>query len=272
MTSTEIPHDHPRRVSLEIRHRIIEGHRASVVATAGLLAHGRGEAFDYLIGERTTEVARIASQVAVAHMLLAKHPVISVNGNACSLVARDLVTLSNLTGAPLEVNLFYYSPEREDAIVHALREAGASEVLGTRDRPSVTIPELSSNRRKVDPEGIGGADVVLVPLEDGDRTEALRRVGKMVLAIDLNPMSRTSVHANVTVVDNIVRALPLMVEFARDLSNADTSTLRRITTHFDNAENLRESVDIMLQHLQEWALSLHTQSGETLRSREVQTR
>ena len=31
------------------------------------------------------------------------------------------------------------------------------------------------------------ADTVLVPLEDGDRTEALVKMGKTVVAIDLNP-------------------------------------------------------------------------------------
>ncbi|MHA2080199.1 MAG: hypothetical protein ACW99H_03530 [Candidatus Thorarchaeota archaeon] len=63
MTKIEVPPDHPRRVSLETRERIIEGHESQIVATAGLLAHGRGEAFDYLIGEITTELAESASRV-----------------------------------------------------------------------------------------------------------------------------------------------------------------------------------------------------------------
>lgn len=50
--------------------------------------------------------------------------------------------------------------------------------------------------------------MVLVPLEDGDRTEALRRMGKTVIAIDLNPLSRTSRAANITIVDNVIRAVP----------------------------------------------------------------
>ena len=164
MTKIEIPQDHPRRVSLETREAIIEGHEQNIVATAGLLAHGRGEAFDYLIGEKTPELAERAARAAVAALLTAEHPVISVNGNICSLVPRELVELSELTNAPLEINLFYYRKEREDAILQALYDAGAKEVLGTHDRPSETIPELSSNRRKVDPDGIGKADVVVVPL------------------------------------------------------------------------------------------------------------
>ncbi|NIM45309.1 MAG: DUF137 domain-containing protein, partial [Nitrososphaeria archaeon] len=64
--------------------------------------------------------------------------------------------------------------------------------LGVGETSSARIPELRSERRKVDARGIYSADVVLVPLEDGDRTEALRRMGKSVIAIDLNPLSRTA--------------------------------------------------------------------------------
>ncbi len=249
MNDPEIPPDHPRRVSLEVRHRLIEGHMHNVVATAGLIAHGRGEAFDYMIGEVTTDVARRATRVALAAILTAEHPVISVNGNTCALVGPEIVRLSELTGAPLEVNLFYYTREREDAIVRCLKDAGAQQILGTYDRPSMTIPELSSNRRRVDPEGIGRADVVLVPLEDGDRTEALRRLGKFVISIDLNPMSRTAVSSNVTIVDNIVRALPLMVEQVNDMKHLSADELRRLVSSFDNADNLRASISVMLEHL-----------------------
>ncbi|MHA2033768.1 MAG: hypothetical protein DRO73_07270 [Candidatus Thorarchaeota archaeon] len=260
----DIPPDHPRRVSLEIRHRIIEGHRKRVVATAGLLAHGRGEAFDYLIGEETNGWARKAAKAAVAAMLIAEHPVISVNGNACALVADDLVKLSRITGAPLEINLFYYHQEREDAILAALREVGAETVLGTADRPSTTIPELSSNRRKVDPDGIGRADLVLVPLEDGDRTEALRRIGKRVVTIDLNPMSRTAITAHITVVDNIVRALPLMVSIARELRGRTRADLERIVDEFDNESNLRGALEAIMDNLRSHAEGLDTQPDVAL--------
>lgn len=53
-----------------------------------------------------------------------------------------------------------------------------------------------------------------MPLEDGDRTEALVRMGKRVVTIDLNPLSRTAVAAHVTIVDNLVRAMPALVEQA----------------------------------------------------------
>ena len=256
MTKIEIPPDHPRRVSLETRENIIEGHDMQIVATAGLLAHGRGEAFDYLIGERTTELAERASRAAVAAILSAKHPVISVNGNVCSLVPKELVDLSEICGAPLEINLFYYRKEREDAIKDALFDAGAKEILGTHDRPSEIIPELSSNRRKVDPEGIGAGDVILVPLEDGDRTEALKAIGKFVITIDLNPMSRTAVHSDITIVDNVVRALPLMIRQAREMKGRPNEELRKIVDEFDNTENLATSVQIIIQHLEATAKSI----------------
>jgi 4-phosphopantoate--beta-alanine ligase len=244
-----VPADHPRKDSLDIRERIIEGHEKDIVATAGLLAHGRGEAFDYLLGEQTPELAQKACRAAAAAMLSAKHPIISVNGNICALVPRNLVELSELTNAPLEINLFYYRPAREEAIASALREAGATEILGTHDRPSETIPELSSNRRKVDSEGIAKADVVLVPLEDGDRTEALRKIDKFVVTIDLNPMSRTAVLSNITVVDNVIRSLPLMVEYAREMKDWPDEKLREIVAAFDNDANLSQALKLMIEHL-----------------------
>jgi 4-phosphopantoate--beta-alanine ligase len=249
VTKTDVPADHPRKISLDIREKIIDGHEKNIVATAGLLAHGRGEAFDYMIGEITNTEAMEACRAAVAALLLAEHPVISVNGNVCALVPDEIVELSELTRAPLEINLFYYRPEREDAILEALLAAGAKEVLGTHDRPSETIPELSSNRRKVDSEGIAKADVVLVPLEDGDRTEALKAIGKFVITIDLNPMSRTAVFSDITIVDNIVRAAPLMVQYAREMKDWSYEKLDAIVADFDNQRNLSRGVSLIKTHL-----------------------
>ena len=47
----EIRKDHPRYHSLIIRKKITESFENKVVASAGLIAHGRGEAFDYILGE-----------------------------------------------------------------------------------------------------------------------------------------------------------------------------------------------------------------------------
>ncbi len=247
----EIPSSHPRAESLRIRHRLIEGFRKGVVAEAGLIAHGRGEAFDYLLGEVTQPFATEAAKAGVAHLLLAKRPVISINGNAAALAARDLVELAELVGAELEVNLFYRSREREEAIAEELRRAGARKVLGVGDAASATIPELHSHRRRVDPEGILKADVVFVPLEDGDRTEALRRVGKVVVAVDLNPLSRTARAANVTIVDNIVRAAPLMVQLATQLRSLSRAELLKVAEGYDNEKTLAQALEFIKARLTE---------------------
>ncbi len=173
-----IPQDHPRAESLRIRQKIIDGLHHNMVVEAGLIAHGRGEAFDYLIGEKTNQNAIETMEIAVAMLLAANHPILSVNGNVAALCSKDIVKLSEITGAQLEINLFYGKPGRIEAITNELRSAGATSVLGTKPFEESVINDLSSNRRYVDPNGIKLADVVLVPLEDGDRTEALKKKEK----------------------------------------------------------------------------------------------
>jgi 4-phosphopantoate--beta-alanine ligase len=246
-----IPPSHPRRESLLIRERLVEGFRRGLVVEEGLIAHGRGECFDYLIGEKTQPFALKAIEAAAAHLLLAKHPVISVNGNTAALVPREVVELSRVVGAKIEVNLFYRTREREEAIAKWLREHGAEEVLGVGEDASATIPELFSERRRVSPRGILVADVVLVPLEDGDRTEALRKMGKTVIAIDLNPLSRTSRAATVTIVDNVVRAMPLLVEKARELKSRSRGELQQLVAGYDNNQVLQEAIRHILGRLKE---------------------
>jgi 4-phosphopantoate--beta-alanine ligase len=157
------------------------------VVPEGLLAHGRGEAFDYLIGEHTSVYALHAIKAASSLLLLADHPVISVNGNSAALCAREMVELANYSSAFLEVNLFYKSRDREYLISETLKKNGANIVLGLDKKNSINITDLSSSRRHVDLEGIYKADVVFVPLEDGDRTSALIKMKKKVITIDLNP-------------------------------------------------------------------------------------
>ena len=53
-----LPHkDHPRYKSLLAREKLVEA--SDVVAKQGLIAHGRGEAFDYLLGEQTLSLIHI---------------------------------------------------------------------------------------------------------------------------------------------------------------------------------------------------------------------
>ena len=244
---------HPRAESLRIRERLVEYSQTGVVALSGLMAHGRGEAFDYIIGEKTTECAKKAIRAAAAALLLAEHPVISVNGNAAALSASEIVKLAEVTGAAIEVNLYHRLPGRDEAIERVLREAGAQNVLGVREAASALIPEIQSDRRRVDPRGILIADIVLVPLEDGDRTEALVKMGKTVIAIDLNPLTRTAQYATITIVDNIVRAMPAMVEEAEALKKMNREDLRRILSEYSNREVLSEAIRLITERLSDLA-------------------
>jgi 4-phosphopantoate--beta-alanine ligase len=228
---------------------LLEHFRTGIVAEAGLFAHGRGEAFDYLLGERTTQAASRAIEAAAAALLTAKHPIISVNGNTAALATEDVAQLTKVVGARIEVNLFYRSLNRELAIRKLLERAGADHVLGVGESASVKLSEIQSERRRVDPQGIWIADVVLVPLEDGDRTEALVKSGKKVIAIDLNPLSRTSRFATITIVDNVVRAMPALVERAGKLRNESRGKLERIKASFDNNKNLGDTLTLINQRL-----------------------
>jgi 4-phosphopantoate--beta-alanine ligase len=238
----EIQREHPRAESLRIREKLVKAHKKNILTTAGLIAHGRGEAFDYIIGEKTMPFAAKAEKAAVASLLLAKRPVISVNGNAAALCAAELVKFSKLVNAKLEVNLFHRSIGREKAVEKALRKAGAQHIYGLGEKASSTIPEIMSQRRKVDPEGILIADVVLVPLEDGDRTIALRKMGKTVVTIDLNPFSRTSQFASITIVDNITRAISNMIREAQRLKARNPSEIRKILKTYDNRKIIGEAI------------------------------
>jgi 4-phosphopantoate--beta-alanine ligase len=247
---SRVPKAHPRAESLRVRERLVDGFKSGLVVPEGLSAHGRGEAFDYILGERTSKFARHAAEAGVAELLLAKRPVISVNGNVTSIVPTEIVTLAKLVGAKVEVNLFHGSKKREMAIAKYLRKHGGEEVLGVDSKFSTRIPEVNSNRRKVDKRGIAASDVVLIPLEDGDRAEALRKLRKRVITIDLNPMSRTARAADIAIVDNIARALPLMVETTKSLSRKPREKLQKIQEKFDNHANLNASLRFMLERLE----------------------
>ena len=237
-----IPRSHPRAESLLVRERLVGGFDGGLVAKEGLLAHGRGEAFDYLLGERTTRPAKRAITAAAARILLADRPVISINGNVAALCPRQMVRLGRIARAQLEVNLFYSDERRKRAIARTLEESGASGVLGIKRSSSARLPGIDSARRVVDKDGILAADVVVVPLEDGDRAQALKKAGKTVIAFDLNPLSRTSRAADITIVDNVTRAADLLASETERLSKKSARSLCGTVAGFDNKRNLQESV------------------------------
>ena len=242
-----IPKSHPRYVSLKIRDKIVAGVKKGITSLHGLTAHGRGESFDYLLGEKTTSVAKKSIDSAAALLLLAKNPVISVNGNAAALAAKELVQLSKAIPAKLEVNIFHPSKEREIKIKNELIKNGAKEVL--LPQKNCTIEHLDSNRRYINENGILKADVVFVPLEDGDRTEALVKNSKKVIVIDLNPLSRSAQKSTITIVDNIIRTVPLLVKTIRRYKNFDKNKLRNILKSYNNEKMLRETMKVINKNL-----------------------
>jgi len=229
---------HPRFASLKVRSLLAEAHRRGLVVSEGLIAQGRGEAFDYFLGERTTPGARRAERAAAEWLLAARHPVVSVNGNVAALAAKEVARLQRaVPGLDVEVNLFHRTGSRSRLVAQSLRVAGVRRILGVR--PTATIPGLPSDRAMVDRRGIFDADVCLVPLEDGDRTEALRVLGKRVISVDLNPLSRTSRAADLPVVDEVVRAL---TEIARQASLFRKSSRRARLTPFDRRAALSSAL------------------------------
>ena len=249
----KIPETHPRYESLMKREKLVEGIEAGITSKHGLIAHGRGEAFDYLIGERTLDSARRATEFAAALLLAAKKPVISVNGNVAALAAKEIVELSELINAPLEVNIFYRSEERVRKIKEHLEKQGARKVLG--DKADVKIPGIEHARAMVDREGIYSADVVLAPLEDGDRCEALVDMGKKVITIDLNPLSRTSRHATVSIVDDVERALKNLISAVKAKKQKEGEG-RSVSAWegYNNKGNLREAIKEIMDRLKEKGL------------------
>ena len=237
---SDVPESHPRYVSLKLRDVIVAGVESGVTSIHGLMAHGRGEAFDYLIGEQTQPFAMDAIRAGVATLLLAARPIISVNGNVAALAPGELVAFSNILKAPLEVNIFHASKERECAIQEHLEKHGAVDVLMPTTEAQLSF--IDSNRKFVHPEGIFRADVVFVPLEDGDRCEALQKMGKTVVTVDLNPTSRTAKGAGITIVDNVVRALPLLIQEVQKLQTASPAMLREIISQYSNDKTLQAAI------------------------------
>jgi len=245
----DVPDDHPRATSLRLRAAIAEHHATGLVAETGPISHGRGEAFDYILGEDTPAPVREDIIAAAALLLQAKHPIISVNGNSAALAPEALSLLSETIPAKLEVNVFYgRTQEREKMIADFLKSKGAKDVLGVN--PQARVPNLTSARGSVDKDGIAAADVVVVPLEDGDRTEALIAWGKKVISIDLNPLSRTARMATLNICDNVTRALPLLAAAANEL-RGDTKKIDALVKAINNDGSTARVLAFMRKRLSE---------------------
>lgn len=219
------------------------------VHETGLIAHGRGEAFDYLIGEQTVPMADAAANIAAAVLLFSEHPVISLNGNVVALVPQECITLAEIIPSVLEVNVFHRTQKRVNLLIEEMKKQGAKSVLGAQAEKR--IAGLSHDRGWCEEDGIYAADVVLVPLEDGDRCLALKKMNKIVITIDLNPLSRTAQSADVSIVDNVTRALPNIISHARSLKKKSKEELHSLFADWDNRENLKQMLHGISKKLNE---------------------
>jgi len=229
-----------------MRHRLEMAAKAGMLADSALIAHGRGEAFDYLLGEATIASAHDATMEALAHLQNADCAVISLNGNAIALAGKELMQLASLLKIPVEVNIFYRTPERMKALLSHLYEIRDTnqldvEILG--ENPDAKIPGLEGPRAKCCENGIYNSDVILVPLEDGDRCEALVAMGKVVLVIDLNPLSRSAKMSSVTMVDELSRVADNL------LHGAMQKILRKPRRDYDNNNTLQSAIDHITSNL-----------------------
>ena len=237
---------HPRYRSLLMRHRLEVAAKKGMLADSAMIAHGRGEAYDYLLGERTIPSAHVATQIALQALMQAERPVLSVNGNVVALAGDEMLKLADKIGCPLEVNIFYRTPERMDALLKDLNERKERldlnvDILGAN--PNATIPGLKGPRAKCESKGILRADAILVPLEDGDRCEALVAMGKTVIVIDLNPLSRSSQRGSITIVDELSRCL-------KNMLSMDSEQLPSLETYNHN-QTLQDALDAIVEGMKD---------------------
>jgi 4-phosphopantoate--beta-alanine ligase len=108
-------------------------------------------------------------------------------------------------------------------------------ILG--ENPDIKIPGLEGPRAKCCKSGIYDSDVILVPLEDGDRCEALVAMGKTVLVIDLNPLSRSAKMGSVTIVDELSRVANNL------LAGTMQKSIRKSRPDYDNNQHLQAAID-----------------------------
>ena len=185
----------------------------------------------------------------LALWVIADSPIISVNGNIAALCPKEISQLAKVSKSKIEVNLFYTNEKRRQNIVKTLKKNGVKEVFGADRKSLKKLSGLDSARRFVDKNGIFPADLVLVPLEDGDRTLALSKAGKKVVTFDLNPLSRTAQTADITIVDNVIRGMKELISACKNLSKKNQSTLEKIVKGYDNKKILSESIIQIQKHL-----------------------
>ncbi|RPG73457.1 MAG: DUF137 domain-containing protein, partial [Euryarchaeota archaeon TMED248] len=88
-------------------------------------------------------------------------------------------------------------------------------------------------------------EVILVPLEDGDRCEALVAMGKTVIVVDLNPLSRSSRMASITIVDEISRVAKNMLAIVEEQEQMSEKI------NYNNDETIKNTIQYIKKSLTE---------------------
>ena len=125
-----------------------------------------------------------------------------------------------------------------EGLISYLESKGMDEVLGRE--PECRIPGLNHDRALCT-RTLYDCDVIVVPIEDGDRAEALVSMGKVVISIDLNPLSRTSCKATVPISDEMTRALENIIQYISELRGDDEAILK-VINEYSSLSNRRETV------------------------------
>jgi 4-phosphopantoate--beta-alanine ligase len=73
---------------------------------------------------------------------------------------------------------------------------------------------------------------------------------KEVIAIDLNPLSRTAKTAKITIVDNVIRAIPNIEKWVKVLKKKNKDELKSMVNSWDNNKMLKESLNFISQRLE----------------------
>ncbi|MFV2015620.1 MAG: phosphopantothenate/pantothenate synthetase family protein, partial [Candidatus Heimdallarchaeota archaeon] len=78
---------------------------------------------------------------------------------------------------------------------------------------------------------------------DGDRTEALKNNHKKVITIDLNPLSRTAQQADITIVDNVIRVFPILIEKYNNITSKTEA--QTIVDNYNNDLILKLAIELI---------------------------
>ena len=70
------------------------------------------------------------------------------------------------------------------------------------------------------------------------------------ITVDLNPLSRTAQTSTVTIVDNIVRAMPLLIKYVEEFEDYGSDELTKMINNFDNKVNLDNSIRDILNRFE----------------------